>query len=482
MKRLAVLLALVMTVGLVGCGNSGTQSKTESKSDTKEEATTEEAFEGEYIVNADYVKENLDDIILVDARGEDAANKETIKGAIPIAWQYLATCEDGKSGDANWGCILDTERLSERLGEKGLDPNKEIVLFAAAQNGWGDDGRIAWELIAAGYKDVKMVDGGFDALKEAGIETAKGGSEPKAVDVINTDELKANYDDYKVVDVRADEEYDGETLYGEAKGGHLPGAIHIRYTDLFQKSGMLKSNAEITKMFEDAGITKDDKVVTYCTAGIRSGYMQLILEMCGFKNTQNYDESYYRWCAVEDVEKYIRSFGPYAVAVSFFLMVFQSVAAPLPAFLITFANAAIWGWWRGAILSWSSAMAGAILCFMIARIAGRDVVEKLTTKFAMDSIEQYFERYGKHTILICRLLPFVSFDFVSYAAGLTSMSMAAFLIATGIGQLPATIVYSYVGGMLTGSVKMVVTALLLIFALSVFVALAKKIYTDKHSK
>ena len=186
--------------------------------------------------------------------------------------------------------------------------------------------------------------------------------------------------------------------------------------------------------------------------------------------------------SVESIIGYIRSFGPYAVAVSFFLMVFQSVAAPLPAFLITFANAAIWGWWRGAILSWSSAMAGAILCFMIARIAGRDVVEKLTTKFAMDSIEQYFERHGKHTILICRLLPFVSFDFVSYAAGLTSMSMAAFLIATGIGQLPATIVYSYVGGMLTGSVKMVVTALLLIFALSVFVALAKKIYTDKHSK
>ena len=86
--------------------------------------------------------------------------------------------------------------------------------------------------------------------------------------------------------------------------------------------------------------------------------------------------------SVESIIGYIRSFGPYAVAVSFFLMVFQSVAAPLPAFLITFANAAIWGWWRGAILSWSSAMAGAILCFMIARIAGRDVVEKLTTKFA----------------------------------------------------------------------------------------------------
>lgn len=186
--------------------------------------------------------------------------------------------------------------------------------------------------------------------------------------------------------------------------------------------------------------------------------------------------------SVESIIGYIRSFGVYAAVISFFLMVFQSVAAPLPAFLITFANAAIFGWWKGAILSWSSAMAGAFLCFMIARIAGRDVVEKLTSKLAMDSIDVYFEKYGKYTVLICRLLPFVSFDFVSYAAGLTAMGIVPFLIATGIGQLPATLVYSYVGGMLTGSVKTVVTALLLIFALSAFVFLLKKIYTEKQQK
>lgn len=222
-------------------------------------------------------------------------------------------------------------------------------------------------------------------------------------------------------------------------------------------------------------------------ARIILGFIILIIVVLYFWNPQvnskiNYIFMLFSSMSVESIVGYIKSFGPYAVAVSFFLMVFQSVAAPLPAFLITFANAAIWGWWQGAILSWSSAMAGALLCFMIARIAGRDVVEKLTTKYAMDSVEQYFEKYGKHTILICRLLPFVSFDFISYAAGLTSMGLASFLIATGIGQLPATIVYSYVGGMLTGSVKMVVTALLLIFALTVFIALAKKIYTDKQTR
>lgn len=307
-KKLACLLIASLTVGLVGCGASGETSKSKGG-----ETEKKEAFSGKYVVDADYVKENLDKIILVDARGEEAANKKTIKGAIPIMWQYLATCEDGVAGDPNWGCILDVERLSERLSEKGIAQDKEIVLFAAAQEGWGDDGRIAWELIAAGYENVKMVDGGYQALVDAGIETQKGGAKPEKADVkveaidethlINTDELKANYDDYKVIDVRADEEWEGKTLYGEANGGHLPGAIHIRFTDLFNEDGTLKSNDDIVKMFEKEGISKDDQIVTYCTAGIRSAYMQLVLEMCGFENTKNYDESFYRWCAVEELEK-----------------------------------------------------------------------------------------------------------------------------------------------------------------------------------
>lgn len=185
---------------------------------------------------------------------------------------------------------------------------------------------------------------------------------------------------------------------------------------------------------------------------------------------------------VNKVVEYIRSFGVYAYIVSFLLMIFQSVAAPIPAFLITFANAIIFGWWKGAILSWSSAMVGAVICFYIARILGRDVVVKLTSNEAIKNLESYFEKYGSKTILICRLLPFVSFDVVSYFAGLTSMSLPAFLVATGIGQLPATLIYSYVGGMLTGSVRLFVTALLLLFAFSIFVIMLKQILTDRDNK
>lgn len=182
------------------------------------------------------------------------------------------------------------------------------------------------------------------------------------------------------------------------------------------------------------------------------------------------------------IKDFVASYGAYAAAISFLLMVLQSVAAPLPAFLITFANASLFGWWKGAILSWASAMAGAALCYFIARLLGRDVVVKLTSKSGLESIDKFFEKYGRLSILIARLLPFISFDIVSYAAGLTSMSFLSFFIATGLGQLPATIIYSYVGGMLTGGARMIVYALFIMFALSALIVLLRRVYTDRQKK
>lgn len=182
------------------------------------------------------------------------------------------------------------------------------------------------------------------------------------------------------------------------------------------------------------------------------------------------------------MKSYILSFGIWAPIASFSLMIFQSVIAPLPAFVITFANAALFGWVKGALLSWSSAMCGAALCYWIARYYGRSVTERLTSRFALEEVDRFFERYGKYTVLIARLLPFISFDVVSYAAGLTSMGFGEFFWATGLGQLPATLVYSYVGDLLVGSVKTVVFGILSLVSLSVFAAATRKIYQDRVNK
>ena len=182
------------------------------------------------------------------------------------------------------------------------------------------------------------------------------------------------------------------------------------------------------------------------------------------------------------MRSFIAQYGPYAMLVSSLLMIFQSLAAPLPAFFITLTNANLFGWWQGCILSFVSSMIGAAMCFFIARILGRDVVEKICTKGALKQIEDFFGKYGKKCILVARLLPFISFDVVSYAAGLTSMGFWGFFLATGIGQAPACIVYSYVGGMLTGGAQLMFTGLLCLFALAVLVTVIRSIWVSNQKK
>ncbi len=184
----------------------------------------------------------------------------------------------------------------------------------------------------------------------------------------------------------------------------------------------------------------------------------------------------------EPVKAYIRSFGSWAVAISFLLMVFQSIAAPLPAFLITFSNAAIFGWIWGTVISWSSAIVGATACYGIARLYGRDVVSKLTGKTTLKSVDDFFEKYGANAILIARLLPFMPFDIISYGAGLTSTRFWPFFVATGVGQLPATIIYSYAGDMLGGGAKNFVFGLLIVFAAVALTVLLRSIFNERFKK
>ncbi|OMP97328.1 TVP38/TMEM64 family protein [Raoultella terrigena] len=182
------------------------------------------------------------------------------------------------------------------------------------------------------------------------------------------------------------------------------------------------------------------------------------------------------------IERFIDSYGPQAALVSFALMILQAVVAPLPAFLITFANASLFGAFWGGVLSWASAMAGAALCFFIARVCGREAVEKLSGKTILGSMDAFFDRYGRHTVLVCRLLPFVPFDPISYAAGLTSIRFRQFAIATGIGQLPATIIYSWAGSLLTGGIFWLVTGLSILLALAVVIAIAKARYSERQKR
>jgi uncharacterized membrane protein YdjX (TVP38/TMEM64 family) len=165
------------------------------------------------------------------------------------------------------------------------------------------------------------------------------------------------------------------------------------------------------------------------------------------------------------VREYLRSYGVWAPVASLVLMILQALAAPVPGFLIVFANGLMFGVFWGGLLSLGGQIAAAIVCFWIARSLGRAPVEALLGRFGLGSADKWFAKWGTKGVLFSRMLPGVGFDAVSYAAGLTPIGFGAFLLATAAGTAPQTFVYAYLGEAAPDSAR-----LLLILSTVVLVA------------
>ena len=138
----------------------------------------------------------------------------------------------------------------------------------------------------------------------------------------------------------------------------------------------------------------------------------------------------------------VLSFGFWAPLISAFLMVAQSVVLFLPAFPIFVVNALAFGPVYGVLLSWSSAVTGSMVCFAIAKTLGRPIVERLVNKEHLETADRVLKRYEKFVILLFGFVPVVSFDVISYAAGLTILAYWEFLLLVCIAQLPSALFYT----------------------------------------
>ncbi len=138
----------------------------------------------------------------------------------------------------------------------------------------------------------------------------------------------------------------------------------------------------------------------------------------------------------------ILSFGLWAPLISAFLMVAQSVVLFLPAFPIFVVNALVFGPFYGILLSWSSAVTGSIVCFTIAKTLGRPVVERMVNREHLETADRALKKYQKYVILLFGFVPVVSFDVISYAAGLTLLAYWEFLLLVCIAQVPSALFYT----------------------------------------
>ncbi len=152
----------------------------------------------------------------------------------------------------------------------------------------------------------------------------------------------------------------------------------------------------------------------------------------------------------ESVAAAVQGAGPWGPPLVVVLMIVAVVASPVPSAPIAVAAGAAYGHVFGTVLVAIGAELGAIIAYLLARALGRGALRRwLGDKVEMGLLGS--QNALMVTIFLSRLMPFVSFDMISYGAGLTRLKLWRFAVATLAGILPASFILAHVGGELTAT-------------------------------
>ena len=186
---------------------------------------------------------------------------------------------------------------------RGVSEKKEVVLYEKTSGMRAARG--LWFLEYFGHPSARVLDGGIQAWREAGYPVITEVVLPKASSFALAErrELLATADDVlhsvekeniRLLDTRSDDEYMGRNVRA-ARGGAIPGAVHLEWTHNLDASGKYKPAPELRRMYQDLGVTPDKEIIPYCQGGYRSAHTYLALRLLGFPRIRNYLGSWKEW-------------------------------------------------------------------------------------------------------------------------------------------------------------------------------------------
>ena len=148
----------------------------------------------------------------------------------------------------------------------------------------------------------------------------------------------------------------------------------------------------------------------------------------------------------EQIRVWIDAAGAWGPALIVLLMIVAIVATPIPSAPVALAAGAAYGHTVGTALVVAGAEIGALVAFLIARSLGRSALQNWLGH-KIDAGLLGSQNTLTLVVFGSRLLPFVSFDMVSYAAGLSAIHFWRFALATLAGIVPASIAVGRVLGL-----------------------------------
>lgn len=269
----------------------------------------------DHLVESDWLAARLDDpgvrILEISYANDDSFYRE---GHLPDAiWRYWK--------DALWHAtdrqFPAPEEMARRLGAAGITEKTTIVLC-------GDPiqfGTYAfWVLKMCGHADVRILNGGkkkwaaegkplTQEIPDFSSAAYQAGEEDFSFRV-GRDDVRAHLGSAErlLLDVRSDEEYSGERVmpppnfdHGAERTGHIPGAVHLFYGNLFNEDDTFKTPGELKKALSGVGADpeKIGEIVVYCRLSHRATLAWFSMHhLLGYENVKVYDGSWTEWGSI----------------------------------------------------------------------------------------------------------------------------------------------------------------------------------------
>ncbi len=250
-------------------------------------------------------------LVLIDAGEALAYRRAHIPGAVGLPHPYL------KAEDAPL-FVMDAAAVQSIVRRLGVSATSTVVLYD--DNASLHAARAWWVFERYGLTGARILDGGFNAWLDEGRPLTSAAPHPAPGDfqVRSDDALSIDADELidvvatggtQIWDTRADDEWQGTNTRGNARTGHVPGAIHLEWRHLVQgpPARRFRPVEEIRQHLIDAGLDPARQTVTYCQSGVRAAFGAFVLRLLGDAPVRVYDGSMNDWTGRADTPLVLES-------------------------------------------------------------------------------------------------------------------------------------------------------------------------------
>ncbi len=257
------------------------------------------------LIDTQTLRDNLHnpELLIIDLCSPESYAEGHIEGAVHVPPGKLSC--GIKPATGKLPPLADLQSLFESIG---LTADRHVVVYDDAGGSWA--GRMIWTLELIGHSSASFLNGGIAAWRSAGFPVSQETPTPQISKLsltLNTDfiadmgEIIQNLDNsnYAIWDARAPEEYNGTKVLAP-RGGHIPGAINVEWTQLTDanNNACIRPLEDIQAELEAAGLGADKTIVTHCQTHRRSGLTWFVAnKLLGYKTIKAYPGSWSEWAS-----------------------------------------------------------------------------------------------------------------------------------------------------------------------------------------